>query len=161
VQLLEGSDVRLCLDTGHLALGGTDSAWLAQAAGERIAHVHLKDVAGSIADRLRDGTLSTVPAVQEGLFRPLGEGSAPIAETVRALEQAGYGGWYVLEQDCALPSPDIAPGEGPVDDVRRSLDFLRSLLDETSRRSPPKATAEPAHGVSEAEDSRRQKEGQE
>jgi inosose dehydratase len=128
--VVEGSDVLLCLDTGHLALAGTDTVSLARATGERIAHVHLKDVEDSVAKRLRDGTLSTVPAVREGLFRPLGEGSAPVAETVAALEETGYAGWYVLEQDCALPSADIAAGEGPIEDVRRSIDFLTSLLDD-------------------------------
>jgi inosose dehydratase len=86
-------------------------------------------VAGPVAGRLRSGELEVVRAVQSGLFRPLGEGSAPVAETVRALEGAGYAGWYVLEQDCALPSADIPAGEGPIADVRRSIEFLRPLLD--------------------------------
>jgi inosose dehydratase len=129
-RLLEGSDARLCLDTGHLVLGGTDPAWFAETGGDRILHVHLKDVAGPIAKQLRSGDLAIVPAVQAGLFRPLGAGSAPIAETVRALEASGYEGRYVLEQDCALPSADIPPGEGPIDDVRRSIEFLRRLLDD-------------------------------
>lgn len=129
VRVLEGSGVLLCLDTGHLVLGDTDPVWLAQAGGDRIAHVHLKDVAGPVAGRLRAGELELVPAVQSDLFRPLGEGSAPVAETVLALEGAGYAGWYVLEQDCALPSADIPAGEGPVADVRRSIEFLRPLLD--------------------------------
>ena len=128
-RLLEGSDVLVCLDTGHLVLGETDPVWLAQSAGDRIAHVHLKDVEGPIADRLREGELEIVPAVQSGLFQPLGEGVAPIADTVRTLERAGYEGWYVLEQDCALASADIPPGQGPIEDVRTSLEFLRSLLD--------------------------------
>ena len=34
----------LCLDTGHLLIGGTDPVELARAATDRIAHVHLKDV---------------------------------------------------------------------------------------------------------------------
>jgi inosose dehydratase len=130
-RLLEGSDALICLDTGHLVLGGTDPVWLVEAADARIAHVHLKDVQEPVAERLRRGDVALVPAVQAGLFQPLGEGSAPVAETVRALERAGYEGWYVLEQDCALPSADIPAGEGPIDDVRRSVDFLRSLLDDT------------------------------
>ena len=130
LRLVEGSGVLLCLDTGHLTLAGTDTVSLARTASGRIAHVHLKDVADDVADRLRTGALSTVPAVQQGLFRPLGEGSAPVAETVTALEEGGYSGWYVLEQDCALPSADIAEGEGPIEDVRRSIEFLRSLLED-------------------------------
>ena len=126
-RVLEGSDVLLCLDTGHLVLGRTDPVWLAGAARERIAHVHLKDVAGDVASRLLRAELTLVPAVQSGLFRSLGEGEAPIADTVRTLEQSGYDGWYVLEQDCALLSADIPPGTGPIEDVRRSIAFLRSV----------------------------------
>ena len=43
-RVLEGCDVRFCLDTGHLALGETDPAEFAAAAGTRVAHVHLKDI---------------------------------------------------------------------------------------------------------------------
>jgi inosose dehydratase len=133
-RVLEDSDVFLCLDTGHLSLGGTDPAELASAGGERIAHVHLKDVDEAIAARMRAGELELVAAVQAGLFRPLGAGDAPVAETVRALEAAGYSGWYVLEQDTALPSADIPPGEGPIVDVRRSIEFLEALRDERSAK---------------------------
>lgn len=128
-RLIEGSDVLLCLDTGHLVLGGTDPVSLANAAHERIAHVHLKDVAEDIASRLQVSELSLVGAVQAGLFRALGEGDAPIAETIRALERRGYDGWYVLEQDYALPSADISAGAGPIENVRRSVDFILSLAD--------------------------------
>lgn len=129
-RVLEGSDVLLCLDTGHLVLGGTSPVELAREGGERIAHVHLKDVDTEVATLLRSGELELVRAVQAGLFRPLGEGQAPVAETVRSLEEDGYAGWYVLEQDCALPSADIPDGEGPVEDVRRSIAFLEALSGE-------------------------------
>jgi inosose dehydratase len=129
-RVLEGSDALLCLDTGHLVLGGTDPVELASAGGDRIAHVHLKDVDEGLAARLRAGELELVTAVQAGLFRPLGEGQAPVAETVRTLEESGYGGWYVLEQDTALPTADLPEGEGPIQDVRRSIAFLEALAGE-------------------------------
>lgn len=129
-RVLEGSDALVCLDTGHLTLGGTDPVEVARSGGERIAHVHLKDVDEAIASRLRKGELELVAAVQEGLFRPLGEGDAPVGETVRALESSGYSGWYVLEQDTALPSADVPPGAGPIADVRRSIEFLERLSSE-------------------------------
>jgi inosose dehydratase len=129
-RVLERSDVLLCLDTGHLVLGETDPAELARAGGDRIAHVHLKDVEPGVARRLRDGELALVPAVQAGLFRPLGEGRAPVAETLRALDEHGYRGWYVLEQDCALSTADIPGGQGPIEDVRRSIAFLEALSGE-------------------------------
>ena len=127
-RVLEGSDVLLCLDTGHLALGGTDPVELARAGGDRIAHVHLKDVEPEVAERLRAGELELVTAVQAGLFRPLGDGHAPVADTIGALEAGGYRGWYVLEQDCALSSADIPDGEGPIEDVRGSIEFIRSVV---------------------------------
>ena len=43
-RVLEGSSVALCLDTGHLLIGGTDPAELARQVPGRIAHTHLKDV---------------------------------------------------------------------------------------------------------------------
>lgn len=126
-RLVEGCEALICLDTGHLVLGGTDPRWLAQAGNDRIGHVHLKDVESNVAERLRGGELELVPAVQSGLFRPLGDGVSPVEETILALERNGYQGWYVLEQDCALPTADIPAGRGPVEDVRRSIDFLKSL----------------------------------
>lgn len=128
LRLLDGCDALVCLDTGHLALGGSDPVEVAAATGDRVAHVHLKDVDGALAARLRDGELALVPAVQRGLFRALGEGDAPVRETVEALERAGYTGWYVLEQDTALASAAIPDGEGPIRDVRRSIVFLEALV---------------------------------
>jgi inosose dehydratase len=133
-QLLEGSTVRLCLDTGHLVLGRTDPAWLARVAGDRIGHVHLKDVADPVADRLRSRELELVAAVEVGLFPPLGEGSAPIGETIRELESGEYEGWYVLEQDRTLASADPGNGTGPVEEMRRSLEFASAVLGGASAR---------------------------
>lgn len=127
-RLLDGCDVRFCLDTGHLALGRADPAEFAAAAGSRVAHVHLKDIDEAVAARLRDGELGLVPAVKASLFRPLGTGDAPVAETVRILEAGGYAGWYVLEQDISVSTPEPAPGAGPADDIRTSLAYLVDLL---------------------------------
>ena len=127
---LEDSEVLFCLDTGHLALGETDPVEFAEAAGSRIAHVHLKDASSSIATRLRAGEIGLVPAVQEGLFRALGDGDAPVAATVGALEKSGYEGWYVLEQDLSLDSDSEAALEAATENVRRSIEFLRALKEE-------------------------------
>ncbi len=129
---LEDSEVLFCLDTGHLALGETDPVEFAEAAGSRIAHAHLKDASSVIAGRLRSGEIGLVPAVQAGLFRALGDGDAPVAATVRALERSGYDGWYVLEQDLSLDSGDPAAVEEATENVRRSIEFLRALQNETS-----------------------------
>ncbi len=125
-RLLDSSDIPLCLDTGHLLIGGTDPLELLQAAADRVAHVHLKDVRASVAATVSAGDTSYIGAVRQGLYTPLGDGDLDIAGIVGALETAGYQGWYVLEQDSALYGEPPA-GAGPVDDVRRSLDFLAAL----------------------------------
>jgi inosose dehydratase len=126
-RLLEESDVPLCLDTGHLAIGGTDPLSLVKEAAGRVGHVHLKDVRMAVAKEVADGTASFVDGVRKGLFAPLGGGDLDIAGVVIGLEQAGFSGWYVLEQDTALPAPP-APGAGPAEDVRACLEFLRHTV---------------------------------
>ncbi len=125
-RVLASSDVDLCLDTGHLYLGGADPVLVAREAPERVIHVHLKDVDAGLAGQLRSGSLSFDQAVMRGLFTPLGRGAVDIAGVVEVLERSGFEGWYVLEQDTALTS-EPAPGEGPVADARLSVEFLGSL----------------------------------
>jgi inosose dehydratase len=126
-RVLEGCDVHLCLDTGHLALGGADPARLAAESADRVAHVHLKDVRADLAERVRAGELAHLEATRLGIFRPLGEGDVPIAAVVEELEAEGYDGWYVLEQDASLASGAFEPGTGPIEDQRRSMEYLRSV----------------------------------
>lgn len=128
-RLLDASEIAICLDTGHLVVGGSDPASLAREATGRIGHVHLKDVDAEIAGRVRAGGLGYRAAVAAGMYRRLGEGDAGIADTVRALEVGGYAGWHVLEQDAVVPAEPEA-GAGPVEDARASLAFLGRLWEE-------------------------------
>jgi inosose dehydratase len=121
-RVLSGSSVGVCADTGHLSVGGTDPLAFTQANASRVRHVHLKDVDNELAVRVRAGDLTFGEAVRAGIFRPLGRGDIDIAALVGGLEGAGYSGWYVLEQDVMLDGEPA--GEGPVADVRESLDFL-------------------------------------
>ena len=122
-RVLDGSDVPLCLDTGHLLVGGADPVQIAASVPDRIAHVHLKDVAADVAADVRSGRITYAEGVRSGLYRPLGQGEAGIAAIVTSLETAGYRGWYVLEQDTALYAEPPA-GAGPAADVAASLEFL-------------------------------------
>lgn len=124
LRLLDSSDIAVCLDTGHLLIGGMHPLELLELAADRVAHVHLKDVRTAVAATVSAGDSSYIAAVREGLYAPLGEGDLDIAGVVSALEAAGYQGWYVLEQDCALDAEPAARG-GPVLDVQRSIEFLR------------------------------------
>ena len=127
VQLvLDGSSISLCLDTGHLLIGGSDPALLAQQAPERIAHLHLKDVDSTMAAKVRAGRLTYSEAVMQGVYRPLGTGDVDVTAIVGHLRSHGYDGWYTLEQDTILTGePD---DQGPIADVLTSADHLRAVL---------------------------------
>jgi inosose dehydratase len=122
-RLLESSPVYLCVDTGHLMVGGADPVELTMAARDRVAHVHLKDVRADLAEQVRTGRMGYRDAVADGMYRPLGSGDVDVAAIVSALEASDYDGWYVLEQDTVLEG---APeeGSGPVQDVAVSLTFF-------------------------------------
>ncbi|MDT8915534.1 sugar phosphate isomerase/epimerase [Amycolatopsis sp. PS_44_ISF1] len=125
-RFLAGSRLPLCLDTGHLLIGGTDPVELARRHPGRIGHLHLKDVRGELAEAVRSGTLAYTEAVGRGLYVPLGEGDVDIEAMVRFVHEAGYDGWYVLEQDTALD--ERSPLDRPKRDVAASLAHLGAIV---------------------------------
>ncbi len=125
-RVLDGSSVALCLDTGHLLIGGTDPAELTRQAADRVAHTHVKDVDLAMAKQVQSGRLTYTEAVRAGMYRPVGHGDVDFAAIVGHLGERGYDGWYVLEQDTILTGEPT--GEGPVVDVRTSVEALRGLL---------------------------------
>ena len=125
LRVLDGSRVSLCLDTGHLLIGGTDPVALTREFADRINHVHLKDVRADLAGQVQRGEVGYTDAVRAGIYVPLGAGDVDVAAIVAALGEVGFDGWYVLEQDVILPAEPS--DEGPVADVRTSLHHLRSL----------------------------------
>jgi inosose dehydratase len=125
-RVLDGSAIPLCLDTGHLLIGGTNPVELVGAAADRITHTHLKDVHADYAARVQSGELTYTQAVAQGMYTPLGTGDADIAGVVTNLLDQGFEGWFTLEQDTILQGEP--EGEGPVADVRTSVAYLRSLI---------------------------------
>lgn len=124
-RVLKNTTVPLCLDTGHLLIGGTDPAKLVHEYPTRVNHVHAKDVKLELAAKVQSKELTYTEAVRAGIYVPLGEGNVDLPSIVADLSAAGFDGWYVLEQDTIL---DGTPeGEGPMADVRKSLDHLTSL----------------------------------
>jgi len=142
-RVLDGSGIALCLDTGHLLIGGTDPVALAASVPDRIAHTHLKDVDDALATRVRAGELTYTDAVRAGMYRPLGQGDIDIAGIVRGLEASGYTGWYVMEQDAILAAEPPADG-GPVADVRASLAFLAAAASDGAAANDAAADDEAA-----------------
>ena len=124
-RVLQGANIKLCLDTGHLLIGGTDPLALTRQVPDRIAHAHLKDVDAELAARVQAGELTYTEAVRKGMYTPLGAGDVDIAGIVTALRANGFDGWFVMEQDTIL---DGEPAdEGPVRDVRTSVAFMHDV----------------------------------
>jgi inosose dehydratase len=125
-RFVRDSDLALCVDTGHLLIGGTDPVDLVRRHPTRIGHVHLKDVRAHLAEHVRAGHLTYTQAVADGIYVPLGDGDVDLTAMLTSLRDNGYDGWYVLEQDTALPS-DTEADAIPRQHVRQSLDHLAKL----------------------------------
>ncbi|MEU4713995.1 sugar phosphate isomerase/epimerase [Micromonospora purpureochromogenes] len=117
-RLLELTDIAVCLDTGHLLLAGGDPVAAVRRWAGRIGQVHLKDADLAVHERVRaaGGGLSDVVAA--GGFCTLGAGDVDFAGVLANLDDIGYTGWLVIEQD--------APAHG------RDLD--RTLADQRANR---------------------------
>ena len=101
-RLLDVSDIGLCLDTGHLLLGGGDPVQALRDWGSRINQVHLKDADRSIMTAIvRDEAPVTDIWAREA-FPVLGAGDLDVDGVLAGLAGIGYEGWMVVEQD-SLP----------------------------------------------------------
>ena len=127
-RVLDTCDVNFCLDTGHMAIGGQDPVAFAKEAMERVGHVHLKDVRLDMVPSVLRREVTLMAATQAGLFTPLGQGDVDILGVVQTLEAAGYRGWYVIEQDTAITDGLPAEGEGPITQVRTSMQYLTDVV---------------------------------
>lgn len=107
-RLLELTDVGLLLDTGHLALGGGVPTDALRDWGERINHVHVKDVRNDVlAGVIADGA-DMPEAWRRGVFCELGTGDVDLETFFAELTRSKYSGWLVVEQDMVPQSPQDA-----------------------------------------------------
>jgi inosose dehydratase len=118
VALTDQDGVGLCLDVGHLTVGGGDPVTALRRFGERVRHVHLKDVDPTVLAGLRAGTGGDFDdAIRARLFTELGRGMVDLPAIIDALEERGYAGWLMVEQDSTWlePSGSAAIGKAAVD----------------------------------------------
>lgn len=101
-------NVHLLLDTGHLTWAGGKPLQAVKEYGDRIAHVHLKNVRGDVMADRRLMTGSFYDYIRAGIFTvPGDEGIVDFGPILRQLEANGYTGWLVVEaeQDPAKAPP--------------------------------------------------------
>lgn len=99
--------VGLLLDTGHLLYAGGDSLKVAQRWGQRIVHVHCKDIRMNVLADSKNRNLSFLDSVLNGVFTVPGDGGVDYAPVFEVLKSNGYKGWLVVEaeQDPAIAHP--------------------------------------------------------
>jgi inosose dehydratase len=105
--------VGICLDVGHYLVGGGDPVRALRDLGERVTHVHLKDVDPVVLDRLRTGALGGFgDAIRARLFTELGAGPVDLDGIVGVLVDRGYDGWLMIEQDSGWGPPSESAAIG-------------------------------------------------
>ncbi|MDO5678409.1 MAG: sugar phosphate isomerase/epimerase [Propionibacteriaceae bacterium] len=125
-RVLDNSTVGLCLDTGHLACGGADVVELVRKYADRVGIVHAKDVRLDLAKKLLPGEINWSQGIKGGMFVPIGEGDIDFATIVGLLNDAGFDGYWVLEQDIMLDEEPL-PGAGPVSNAAKSFEALKQF----------------------------------
>ena len=124
-ELLDRTDpktVSLCLDIGHHAYAGGDPVEFMRRHHSRIPYLHLKNVDATVMGSVRANDFSFVKAVELGAFTTLDSGIVDVRALRQVLEDAGYDGWAVVEQDMYPCSFDK-----PLPVARRNREFLRTI----------------------------------
>jgi len=130
---LDSDTLPFCLDVGHYLVGGGDPVAALEAYGDRVTHVHLKDVDPDVLGRLRRREIGGFgDAVRERLFTELGSGMLDLDGVLAVLAKRRYDGWLMVEQDSGWPPPAESAAIG-----RRVLAAALRRLD--ARQTPPVA----------------------
>lgn len=128
LMLATGPSVGLLLDTGHAMAAGFEYTILLQEFGDRIVHIHLKDVRGDVMSRVREDDLSFNMGVLSGMFTIPGDGVIDYGPLAAWLAEGHYSGWLVVE---AEQDPEKAP---PSETVARANTFVKQHILPASAR---------------------------
>lgn len=108
-RLFDATDAELvgvCLDVGHWICGGGDPVAALRTYGERVTHLHMKDVDPGVLQRLRGGEVGGFgAAIRERLFTEAGNGLLDVTGVLRELAARDYPGWIMVEQDSSWLEP--------------------------------------------------------
>ncbi len=98
-RVLDVSDVGLCLETGHMMLGGGDPVAMLRDLGDRINHVHFKDARRSVMEGIVTDEAPVTEIWTREAFCELGHGDLDADAVLDGLRRISFGGWLVVEQD--------------------------------------------------------------
>lgn len=121
-RLLAETSIDLCFDTGHHAFWDQDPLAYMTRIFPRIAYMHLKNVNGAVRQRVLDGQLSVAASYGAGVMCPLPDGVVDIQAVMRLLDDRGFAGPIVVEQDVAANAT-----ETPLQLATRNLAYMNAI----------------------------------
>ena len=107
-RFLDETDLMLCLDTGHHVYGGGNAEEFYRKHSDRIPYIHVKDCDMTIKEGLDRLGWPIEKGVPYGIMCEPGQGTIDFKKLVQYMEEAGYEGYVVVEQDlypCAFDKP--------------------------------------------------------
>jgi inosose dehydratase len=113
-----------CLDVGHYLLGGGDPVAGLTRYGDRVKHIHLKDVDPTVKAAMATGEVDGFLAgLRSRVFCESGRGLLDVRGVLRTLDGMDYAGWVMVEQDTTWrpPSESAAMSRAVVDLILREL----------------------------------------
>jgi inosose dehydratase len=124
-RLLEDTDperVVLAQDIGHLAYRGADPVEFVRKHHERIPYLHLKSVDPDLQQRVEDGEIPFIEAVEMGIFCDLDRGKVDLVAFKEMLEEIDFDGFAIVEQDMHPVAWDK-----PLPIAKRNRAYLREI----------------------------------
>ena len=88
---MDSCSIGFCPDTAHLVASGIDPVEAIERYGDRLQHVHLKDL-----------------SQKTGQFTPLGEGDINFPAVLEAIRKTNYASWLMVELDSFEGDPKLA-----------------------------------------------------
>ncbi|MCW1305927.1 MAG: myo-inosose-2 dehydratase [Candidatus Parvarchaeota archaeon] len=99
MELTDPTLVYLLVDTGHIVFSGGDPIQLIKKFGERIKHVHFKDIRKNIMEISIRKDMSFLNSVRLGIFTVPGDGMIDFVPIIKALDDIDYKGWIIVEAE--------------------------------------------------------------
>lgn len=130
---LAGTQVGLCLDTGHCVYGGGDPTNEAQKYRSALHYVHIKDIDAHVLGDARRQKLNFEQAIGAGVFSGIGKGCIDFDGFFRFLAESRYSGWAIVEQDVIYGKTTVPPLES----MRASLSYLKNVISNLESADKP------------------------
>ncbi|ACK67118.1 Xylose isomerase domain protein TIM barrel [Rippkaea orientalis PCC 8801] len=134
-RLMEGTKdhhLYLLLDTGHLYYSGVTQEGILDIIstyGDRIKHVHLKNIRQPILNKAKEQELSFLSAIRTGVFTVPGDtaGIINFDAILNKLAEVNYKGWLMVEAEQDPSNTTIKPLREPLEYAFMARNYLKQV----------------------------------